>query len=187
MWGAPEDLAVCVVPADRLAPDRVALTVDALDASFAPEQNELLYWYGFPGSTAHRNDPVTEQNTRYSWFDELPMTGVSMVSQQIPEWPIGLPDEYLPDHHVVVHYPAQAQESPDGPPVDLPNPLGMSGSLLWDTKVVHCLRRGVEWDPSLARVCGVIWATWDKPELIVATKVEFLHQFIADVDVPSAA
>jgi hypothetical protein len=183
-WGAPEDLAVCIVPADRLAPSRVALTAEALDPCFAPEPHELLYWYGFPGSKALRNDPLTEQSTRYSWFEELQMVGLSMVSQQLPEWPSGLPADYMPSHHVVVHYPAQAQESPGGPEVDLPNPQGMSGSLLWDTKAVECLRRGIPWDHSRARVCGVIWATWANPELVVATKVEFLHKFIADIDRP---
>jgi hypothetical protein len=124
---------------------------------------------------------MTEQNTRYSWFSELGMIGLSMLSQQIPEWPSSVPDEYIEDYHVVVHYPAQAQTSPGGPQVDLPNPRGMSGSLLWDTKAVQCLSRGEAWDSSFARVCGVIWATWDNPELVVATKVEFLHRFVADV------
>ena len=186
VWGAPEDLAVCIVPADRLAPERVVLAADALDVSYDPEPYELLYWYGFPGTTALRNDPMAEQRTRYSWFEELHALGLSMVSQQIPEWPSGLPSDFLPDYHVAVHYPAQAQKSPGGSAVDLPNPKGLSGSLLWDTKAVQCMRRSVTWDPSLARVCGVIWATWNKPELVIATKVEYLHRFIADVDRPPA-
>jgi hypothetical protein len=66
--------------------------------------------------------------------------------------------------------------------VDLPNPKGMSGSLLWDTKFVSCLQRGISWNAEFARVCGVIWATWPNPEVVIATKIQFLHQFIAEVD-----
>lgn len=183
-WSAPEDLAVGVVPANRLAPERSVLSVDDLDRSYNPEPYELLYCYGFPGSTARRNDSMTENNMRYSWFGELEVAGLSMVSQQIPEWPSNLPADFIPDYHVLVHYPAQSLQSPAGPPVDVPNPKGMSGSLLWDTKAVKCLRRGVAWHPSVARVCGIIWATWHKPEIVIATKVEYLHKFIADVDRP---
>jgi hypothetical protein len=67
--------------------------------------------------------------------------------------------------------------------VDLPSPKGISGSLLWDTKFVSCYQRGIPWNPEFARVCGVIWATWQNPEVVIATKVQFLHQFIAEVDI----
>jgi hypothetical protein len=184
---APEDFAVCSVPADRLGGDRVVLTMDCLDTSFRPEQGELLYWYGVPGTKASRHEPVSEQNTRYSWFEELQTVGLPMLSQQVPDWPDTLPEAYVPEYHAVVHYPAQAKQTPDGVEVDLPNPRGLSGSLLWDTKAVACGRRGEPWEPPKARVCGVIWATWDKPEVVVATKVEFLRAFIADVDTTESA
>lgn len=182
VWEAPMDFAACFITHDRLASNRIVISSDVLDQSCNPEPQELLYWYGFPGSTALRHDPISEQNTRYSWFNELHVGGLSMVSQQVPEWPDELPDECLHDHHIAVHYPSQAQEVPGGPMVDLPNPKGLSGSLLWDTKFVSCLQRGISWKPEFARVCGVIWATWPNPEVVIATKVQFLHRFITEVD-----
>lgn len=179
---APEDLAVSYVSIERLGSDRIVLSYNSLDASFAPLPNELLYWHGFPGTTALRHEPVTEGKTRYSWFGELQTVGLSMLSQQVPNWPDNLPAAYNPDYHVLVHYPAEAVRPADKQLSELPNPHGLSGSLLWDTKAVSCLHEGHKWDASKARVCGVIWATWDNPEVVVATKVEFLHRFLAAAD-----
>ena len=79
------------------------ISVDILDQLCKPEPQELLYWYGFPGSIALRKDPISEQNTRYSWFNELHVDGVSIVSQLVPAWPDDFPDAYNQDHHIAVH------------------------------------------------------------------------------------
>jgi hypothetical protein len=48
----------------------------------------------------------------------------------------------------------------------------MSGSLLWDTKFVANRRKGAPWSASDARVCGLVWAALDHPEIVIATKIE---------------
>jgi hypothetical protein len=48
----------------------------------------------------------------------------------------------------------------------------MSGSFLWDTKAVKCLRDGRPWTSSEAKVCGLIWGSTLEPLTILATRVE---------------
>ena len=178
----PEDLAVCSIPSGRLGVKRRPLSTDTLDACFEPIDNEVLYWLGFPGTTASRHDAISENKTRYSWFGELQIVGMPMLTQQLQNWPEGLPQNFDSIYHTLVHYPAMAKRNPNEQEVELPNPVGLSGSLLWDTKAVACMRHGQTWNPSKARVCGVIWAAWDRPKVVVATKVQFLQAFITEVD-----
>jgi hypothetical protein len=77
--------------------------------------------------------------------------------------------------HVALHYPARAIQNPEQTEADLPNPKGMSGSLLWDTRFVADTQRGQEWSPDHARVCGLIWAAHAKPEVVVATRIEHVR------------
>lgn len=67
-----------------------------------------------------------------------------------------------------------------GPAEELPNPQGMSGSLLWDTKFVASMSTGRKWNPELAMVCGLIWGAYRSPEAIVATKIEHLRSALLD-------
>ncbi len=178
----PEDLAVCSILSARLEVKRRALSMNSLDTCFDPADKELFYWLGFPGTKVSRHDAIFEHDILCSWFGELQTAGMPMLSQQYPEWPEGLPQDYDPTYHALVHYPTMARRGPNEKEVELPNPAGLSGSLLWDTKAVACLQHGQTWEPSKARVCGVIWAIWNKPEVVVATKVQFLLTFINDID-----
>jgi hypothetical protein len=50
----------------------------------------------------------------------------------------------------------------------------MSGSLLWDRKFVARTTSGYQWSVDDAQVCGLIWATHEKLEIVVATKIEYV-------------
>lgn len=147
---------------------------ERLDEKFAPVESELLFWLGFPGSTAKRHELVTEWNTRYSWFGHLETVGIPMLTQQVQLLMLGLP-YFDAEKHVLLHYPSSAIRNTGQPREELPNPEGMSGSLLWDTRFVACTFAGQEWTVEKARVCGVIWAAHSKPEVIVATKIEYVR------------
>ncbi len=178
----PEDLAVCPIPMARLGNDRRLLSMACFDSVFSPVNKELLFLLGFPGTKAFRHDAITQQNTRYSWFGQLQNVGMPMVTQQVPAWPKTLSGRFDAKYHAIVHYPSFSRRICKERKVGLPNPAGLSGTLLWDTKAVANNARGQPWNPSKARVCGILWATWDNPEILVATRVEFLHAFIAEVD-----
>lgn len=54
----------------------------------------------------------------------------------------------------------------------LPNPHGMSGSLVWDTKIIYCKTYGIPWHCDLPVVTGIVWG-WPSSDLcLIATKIE---------------
>jgi len=141
------------------------------DCKYAPAESELLFWVGYPGSTAERHEFISDLRRRTNWFDaSIESPAVPFLSQEVQDLIPSL-GVFRPTEHVVVHYPAQAMRSA-GDLANVPNPKGMSGSLLWDTKFVASLQSGGEWLPSQAKVCGLVWAAHENPEVIVATRIE---------------
>jgi len=175
LW--PVDLGLSLLDADCLhQPSRFVLPRE-FDARFDPVDDELLFWVGYPGTTATRHEPVTELKRRANWFDGPIETPAVPFAMQVPREPLPALQGFDADAHVAVHYPARANRSPDAVE-DVPNPKGMSGSLLWDTKYVSCLQGGKDWSPDKARVCGLVWAAHPSPELVVATRIE---QVVPDI------
>lgn len=167
----PIDLAVAPISKSLLGDSQSAIPLERFDQYFRPVQGEWLFFLGFPGTTATRHQPQLPSNTRVSWFGSLPTIGIPIVTQQVEQLPPGLP-HYDATTHVAVHFPASAPKSPGSQPKDLPNPHGMSGSLLWDTKYVAARQAGGDWTPNMARVCGLVWAAHPTPEVVVATIVD---------------
>ena len=97
-----------------------------------------------------------------------------MLTQAVEDVVPNLP-AYDANFHVALHYPASAIRQPGEEENELPNPRGMSGSLLWDTRFVADTRNGRDWRPDHARVCGLIWAAHTTPEVVIATRIEHLR------------
>jgi hypothetical protein len=174
VWPWPYDLARSPIDATRLAEFRRLIKHGQFDRVYQPVKGELLFWLGYPGTTGARFDEPTEQRTRYSWGGELETSGVPMLTQEYIGTLEANPDGYRADLHTLVQYPELARKTPEGPETDVPNPHGMSGSLLWDTKRVACGQLGKPWTPAESRVCGLIFATWDRPAVVIATRVEHI-------------
>ena len=171
----PLDIALMRLGNEWNRTTRTAIPASRFAYRYEPADEELLFWLGFPGSTARRHEPVTDLNRRYNWFGgPLESAGVPMLTQAVAA---SLPNLkfYDPEKHVALHYPAKAIQHADQPEVELPNPKGMSGSLLWDTRFLAGMRAGREWEPDHAKVCGLVWAAHPKPEVVVATKIEHLR------------
>jgi hypothetical protein len=180
-WPHPYDIALSQLHVPPSSAKHKLVTVAQLDPIYNPVAGELLFWLGYPGSTAVRTEPITPLNARYSWFNHLATPGIPVLSQQLQAWPTGLPSDFRPSEHAIVHYPTHARTVTGALETEVPNASGMSGSLLWDTKRVACLQNGEEWSPEKARVCGILWATYLNPDIVVATKVEFLHSALSEV------
>jgi hypothetical protein len=170
----PTDIALMKLSALPAAPSRESVSASRLGARYAPVPQELFFWVGFPGSTTKRREPLTERNIRRTWFGSLETPGTPVLTQELPAVPLGLND-FDPEKHVALHYPAAALRTAGEPAADTPNAKGMSGSLLWDTKFVASSCAGREWNVESAEVCGVLWAAHDKPEVVVATKIEYIR------------
>lgn len=172
--GWPYDIALTRV--GELSGHRGVLKPSHFDQSFSPVEYELLFWLGYPGSKAGRHEGVTIHNIRHTWFGHLEMLAYPFLGQQTPV--LGPIPEFDPNVHVGLHYPSRAKRTADGDAVAVPNPRGMSGSLLWDTKLLACAAAGIEWRVEEARVCGLIWAAHKKPEIVVATKIEYVRRWL---------
>lgn len=172
----PIDVACTPIPSFSSAGMKGAVPYELIESEYAPEQDEVLFWIGFPGFTADRHDAPTEARQRMTRFgSSLDLPGLPMLSQVIRNWNGEDEERFDPAVHVAVHYPSEARTAADGPLTRLPNAKGMSGSLLWDTKYVESLRKSTSWSPNDARVCGLVWGVLDDPEVVLATKIEHVR------------
>jgi hypothetical protein len=178
-WPWPADVALTRLgPHGRPSAAKVLRREHFADR-FDTEEHELLFWLGYPGTTAKRNDPITLGAVRVSYFGELVSPAVPVLAQEHAEWPSTVHPDYVRGKHRLIHYPRLARTTLNAEPSEVPNPAGMSGSLLWDTKRLYCDRRRLEWSPDLAKVCAIIWATGLDPDIVVATPVEVV---LASID-----
>lgn len=167
----PDDIALSKLGEHGTPDQKRVIHLSQFESKFNPEEHELLFWLGYPGTTGKRSDVIAGKE-RMSYFGELVTPSFPILSQQYDGWPLGLREAYLPEHHRLIHYPRVAKQNPGEAVVEVPNPAGMSGSLVWDTKRIYCERRGLEWSPQKSRVCGLIWATDLDPDIVVATPSE---------------
>lgn len=173
----PIDAAFAAIPEVGSAGMKEPVPYSLVEPRFDTEQDELLFWIGFPGFTAERHEAPIEARQRMTRFGgPLETLGLPMLSQAIRDWTGENEKMFDPSFHVAVHYPTAAQRSAKGPVVTLPNAKGMSGSLLWDTKYVATLRKSASWSPNDSRVCGIVWGALDDPEVVIVTKIEHVRK-----------
>ena len=178
----PIDLAFA---ADHAFPSiprlRQALAPEYLDERYQPVEHELLFFLGFKGTTAGRDELVQETQVRHSAFGILNTPGFPCLLQAAPKQEID-DSGFQPQIHVLVMYPFKAVSSPGGEDVHIPNPGGFSGSFLWDTKYRRSMERWQNWIPQMARVCGLVWGATTDPDRLFATRVECLRPFLSPVE-----
>lgn len=153
---------------------------DKFDDKFQPVENEFLFWVGYPGTTLTRHDPITETSIRSVYFDVLNSPAIPFLTTVNNNFnSIGV--EFDEDHHFAINYPENGSIGNKVIMKSLPNPRGLSGSLVWDTKFIKTIKDGKEWSPSLSKICGIIWADYPKTEVIFATKVETMNKIIDEI------
>lgn len=176
----PVDIAAVKVDAIPVGSKKQAAPKTLLAERFSAVDAELLFWVGYPGYNLIRHDPVIADRIKATLYGELRIAALSMLSQELQTAnPMGA--GFDPLKHVAIHYPAMAKSEADAPEIDLPNPKGMSGSLLWNTRYLETVQAGVEWTPEKAQICGVIWYALDKPDVVFATRIEVARQSFPEV------
>lgn len=157
----PEDLALfwnVNPPTDGKA----ALIRGRLASSSETVEGELLFICGFP---QQNSTPVPTQ---------LFTRGLPYGCQKS-----SLPNcnRFHSNFHFAVRYPSFDVQSVEGESTPLPDPHALSGSLVWSTEFV---RSGCSsnWQPSQAKIIGVVWCWSQQGECLVATKVESLTAFL---------
>jgi hypothetical protein len=169
-------VAIAEVNAWPTDTDRKALDPGCCDSRYDPVEDELLFWLGFPGSTNIRHDPPIPTRTRRDIFGEVQNDAYPVLTRA-GNYPAFVNSHFDSVYHFLLDYPEKAVSKGDVER-DLAHPMGMSGSLIWDTKVAWALRNGVNWDPNMARVCGVAFRAAAKPDVVIATKIEHIRPFL---------
>lgn len=161
----PVDAAAVAVP-DRVwaAMPHQADTVpsDKVADRHAPVEDELLLFFGF-----------AEENS-------LPLPGELRAPPVCCLCdPALLPSEPKVDaeFHFAMAYRRDVAIGLNGDG-RLPNPPGLSGSLVWNTRYIEVTRLGGAWSPKDARVTGLLWYFVD--ELVIATRVEHVRAFLGE-------
>jgi hypothetical protein len=158
----PTDAAIA-----RLEPSVLALGTKRpvlsarIDQVFQPADGEIMFMHGFPGAQSH-----------FSAIYQGLLTTTFPYAVDVAS----LPAAYDPDLFFALSYPPYGNVKRfDGSAANLPNPEGLSGTVVWDTKFVAT---GAGWTPDRARIAGVVFG-WNQPHhCLVATKIEIVRHFL---------
>jgi hypothetical protein len=127
------------------------------------DENELFFFKGYAG-----------ENAAFG-FDILATDATSYTTQAISDASEHIADRYF---FLLNHKPEDTECVDDVSSTRFENPEGFSGSLVWDTGYVDCLRRAEPWTPARARVTGMVcrWLTGDPG--IKVLRVEQLRSYL---------
>jgi hypothetical protein len=175
---APTDLA-CSTVDDRWNSVRhsaMAFPDHRFEKKHAPLLGEYLFVLGFAGEKAHFSPS----------FATLITNGTPLLTQEYndalePEEtkrPIRHP-EFDPHYHFAMPWMPGSTTPVDGRVTSIPlDPHGMSGSLVFNTRIVEFDHAGEVWTPGVVRLTGVLWG-WDTTDrFLFATRIEHAAGFL---------
>ena len=139
-----------------------AIQLDQIAFAHMPSEGEIFAFAGYAG-----------ERTEF-WYGTMIFGATSSLSKEadVPKHP----DVDARFHFALSYRPdrAIAVVGAHG----LPEPHGLSGSVVWNTGFVEAKIRGIEWTPDLAQVTGVVWGWPSSDGSIVATRSEHLRSFL---------
>jgi hypothetical protein len=160
------DVAVCDL-ADELWHSRrhaaVAIPPERLAREHCPVAGELLFVTGFP-----------QRRSRFL-FGTLSNSATRLMTQEHPI----VPDADIHrNYFMIAHAPEKTQSVDPTNGVPLSTPEGMSGSLVWNTRLVECMAAARQWSPDSAQVTGML-CRWDSSNSsTVAVRIEVIRDFL---------
>ena len=163
--GWPIDVEVAPIAAwDSVEHGSEALPLSRWDFAHDPDPFELMFVHGY-----------ASENAQFL-VDELRTGGTAYVARQAK-----LPGHEEVDQrfHFAIEYRRDAAVQAFGRR-GLPDPHSMSGSLVWNTKFVECMRENKSWSPAEAVVTGLL-RSWPTEDRIVATRIEYVRSFLLSV------
>lgn len=166
--GYPIDCAVSRIDTDiwnRRKHHSIPITESQFSECHKTVPHELLFLIGYSGD-----------RSRFL-FETLVTPGTPYLTQE-SELPNEGCDESL---HFALHYKPDLALPIEVTSVGLPNPPGLSGSLVWNTRRVEFLNTGKEWSPEAARITGIVWGWNTTVGCLIATKVEQLTNSLSNL------
>ncbi len=138
------------IPASRLA-DR-----------HAPVDGELLFFCGYPQERSH------------CMFGTLASFAVPVVTQDCRP-PIV---ENLHPNYLLLGYSPEHAQRVDPRGRSLPDAAGLSGSLVWNTRLVECVQQHRTWSPDLAQVTGMLVRSDTQLVAVQMVRIEVIRDFL---------
>jgi hypothetical protein len=148
-WGAVEHTAL-------------AITVDQILPVHAAAPTEVFVFSGYAGERTH------------FVFGEMQFGASTSLAREVE---LGADPEIDPVFHFGLAYLPDKATSVVGDR-GLPNPKGMSGSTVWNTRFVEARLNGQAWSPELAAVTGVVFGWPSGQGSIAATRAEHVRSFL---------
>lgn len=153
---APADLAFSPIDDswNAVGHSAMAFPDHRFEEKHAPIQGKYLFLMGFSGEKAHYSPS----------FKMLFTTGTPYLTQEFDETlemevtkrPIRHPD-FDPIYHFPMQWLPEVTIPSDGKTSSIPfDPHGMSGSLVWNTRLKEFAETGETWTPGVARLTGVL-------------------------------
>lgn len=136
------------------------ISPEQFDTHFNAVDKEFFFLEGFPGQRARM------------FSDTLATKVTPLLTFQRP-----LVKSYDPNMHFALFYDIDNYRC-SGDQDFLAGPSGMSGSLVWNTKIQECRQNGVEWTPDMPKVVGIVHHYCSDDKCLVATKVECMQRDI---------
>lgn len=139
--------------------DSLAIPIDRFALKHEPVDGELLFIIGYSGD-----------GSRFL-FNTLFTNGVPYMTQLTD-----VPDDFGdPNYHFALEYRPDRAIQFDNDSRGLPLPPGFSGSLVWNSRFVECMKNDKEWSPQEACVTGIVWGWPSSNACLLATKIEHLN------------
>lgn len=129
----------------------------------APVDGEMLFLCGYPQERSHFH------------FGTLSNTAVPLLTHELRAPPV---DDLHPNYVFLGYSPEHAlRVNPHGAWLSVAP--GLSGSLVWNTRLFECINQGQAWSPDLARVTGMIVRSDTPVVALQMLRVEVLRGFLA--------
>jgi len=169
---SPIDTSICKISQETWnhnSNQALAVPIERFASKHEPEDKELLFFAGYSGDRSK------------FYFGHLFSAGTPLLTQEIP-----IPEntnEADEKYHFALPYKPDKAVSVDGTG-ELPRPPGFSGSVVWDTKRLACIKNDRDWSPEMAEITGIVWGWPSSQACILATKVEHIEiaQFIDRIE-----
>lgn len=131
---------------------------EKFQSKFEAVENEIFFIEGYPGQRAGM------------WGDTMFAQLTPLLTNQVR-----LVDGYDERMHFALRYDIDNFIC-TGEQSFLPSPKGMSGSLVWNTKIEECKQKGVKWDISKPTVIGIIHQYCGDDKCVIGTKIEHMRK-----------
>jgi hypothetical protein len=141
--------------------------------------DERLFFMGFPAYAVARNEKRNPEKQNIAVNQHMTSNMLSVLCHAVE----GEFKDFQSNLHLAVSYEATAKRNSDNAIANHPNPAGLSGSALWDTKAYQCWCDGTPWSPEKAEICGVVWGVPKDTshEVLFATKIEHVRSRLEGV------